>query len=304
MRAACDSLRRMRPLLGTYVEIGAAGASMEIMEAAVEAAFAAIATVHRLMSFHDEESDVGRLNRHAWQAPVEVHSWTFQVLQAALDMNARSNGLFDIRIAPTLQRLGLLPDHAGDHSAWRSLASGSGDIELLADKRVRFGSSGTRIDLGGIAKGFAVDRAIGVMRELGIPSGAISAGGDIRVFGQNGKTITIRHPAQPHLALCEITLREAALASSGAQFDPVEAFRVEKPAVIDPARGEAVSAILGASVKAHSCLLADALTKVVMLGGLTSASVLRHYGASAVLVSAEGEVYATPEWNDSAVLAA
>jgi hypothetical protein len=63
-------MRCARPLLGTFVEIAVAGASTAEMEAAVEAAFAAVATVHRLMSFHDEASDIGRLNRSAFDRPV------------------------------------------------------------------------------------------------------------------------------------------------------------------------------------------------------------------------------------------
>jgi FAD:protein FMN transferase len=132
------------------------------MEAAMEAAFAAIGAVHRLMSFHDEGSDVSRLNRGAYEAAIRVHPWTFEVLEIALDLHSRSNGIFDIRIAPALQKLGLLPYHGGDLAGEAPRISGHGGIELLAGQRVRFRDRATQIDLGGIAKGFAVDRAIDV----------------------------------------------------------------------------------------------------------------------------------------------
>jgi len=348
MQATCDRIRRARPLLGTFVEITAGGACAETLERGVEAAFGAIETVHRLMSFHEETSDVSRLNRAAARAPVEVHSWTYRVLRAALDVNVCSCGLFDIRIASALQRIGLLPGYAvdkvsplwpvpglnpgmtrppegkspsesvdnrldpqtrsgGGHDGITQAAEYGeqhGEIELLPSNRVRFGSKAMKIDLGGIAKGFAVDRAIDVLREHGITTGLVNAGGDLRVFGQVGEMITIRHPADPRLALCELALCEGALASSGTRFDPFEASTAQGPALIDPVRGEPLSAIVGASVKAPSCLIADALTKIVMLGALSSAPVLRHYGASAIFVTKQGVVYATPEWNDRAVLAA
>jgi thiamine biosynthesis lipoprotein ApbE len=77
-------------------------------EAAVEAAFSAVATVHRLMSFHETDSDVSRLNRSAASHAVKVHDGTYQVLEATRDLYRRSGGMFDISVAPALQTLGLL----------------------------------------------------------------------------------------------------------------------------------------------------------------------------------------------------
>jgi len=304
MPPTCDNIRRLRPLLGTFVEVAVAGAAVADMEAAVEAAFAAIGTVHRLMSFHDEESDVGRLNRGAFEAATSVHRWTFQVLEAALDIHRRSNGLFDIRIAPALQQLGLLPYHAGDLAHDAALTSGHGEIELLAGDRVRFGGRATRIDLGGIAKGFAVDRAIDVLRLLGMPSGLVNAGGDLAAFGPRGLMVRVRDPGHPSRVLCQIELRDEAVASSGPQFNPLQSLDVNCPAVIDPASGEPVRAVIGATVRAPSCLFADTLTNVVMAGGPSAAPLLRQFDAGALFVSVEGEIYITPEWRDAAVLAA
>jgi thiamine biosynthesis lipoprotein len=274
------------------------------VEAAGEAAFAAIETVHRLMSFHEETSDVSRLNRHAFEALVRVHPWTFQVLEAALDLYRHSRGAFDIRIAPTLQKLGLLPYHGGDFPADARLDPGNAGIELSGGKRVRFRDRATRIDLGGIAKGFAVDRAIEVLRTHGMLSGLVNAGGDLAVFGPNGFRAAIRDPGLPSRILCPVELRDAALASSGAGFDPFRSLAAKSLSVIDPVSGEPALAIAGATVRARSCLLADALTKVVMTRGIASLPLLRQFGASALFVSAKGEVYVTKEWQDAAVLAA
>jgi thiamine biosynthesis lipoprotein len=175
---------------------------------------------------------------------------------------------------------------------------------LLAGDRVKFGDLATRIDLGGIAKGFAVDRAIDVLRDLGMPSGLINAGGDLAVFGPRDLMVGVRDPGQPSRVLCRIELRDAAIASSGPQFNPLQSLDVTCPAVIDPASGEPVYAVIGATVRASCCLFADALTKVAMIGGHSSASLLRQFDAGALFVAADGEVYITPEWRDAAVLAA
>ena len=109
METASASIRRARPLLGTFVEIAVAGTTIPAMEAAVEAAFAAVAMVHGLMSFHEPDSDVSRLNRGAASGAVRVHDWTYQVLDTACELHRRSAGMFDVAVAPALQKLGMLP---------------------------------------------------------------------------------------------------------------------------------------------------------------------------------------------------
>src|SRR5262245_23305087 len=142
MEAAHVSIRRARPLLGTFVEIAAAGNTVDTMEAAVEAAFSAVATVHRLMSFHENGSDVSRLNCGAALGAVQVHDWTYQVPAAACDLRRRSAGAFDISVATALQRLGLLPgkpalsdpsprlrgEGRGEGASPRVHACGTGDL--------------------------------------------------------------------------------------------------------------------------------------------------------------------------------
>jgi thiamine biosynthesis lipoprotein len=291
MEAAPVSIRRARPLLGTFVEIAVDGQTFDAAEAAVEAAFAAIATVHRLMSFHEADSDVSRLNRGAALGGVRVHDWTYQVLEAARDLHRRSGGMFDISVAPALQRLGLLP---GGHDR----------IQLLAENRVRFADPSVKIDLGGIAKGFAVDRAVEALLGQGIAEGLVNAGGDLRVFGPRSHAVDIRDPRQPDRALYRVALRDAALASSAGRFDPTCSRHALFSGVIDPATAMPVRSIIGATVCAPSCVIADALTKVVMNAGEGAAAILEHYGANALFVSARGQVHITADWKNEVHLAA
>src|SRR5471030_903585 len=100
-----SSRRRARALLGTFVDIAADGDDAD----AIDAAFAAIATVNRLMSFHSPDSDVSLLNREAARRPAQVHPWTYQVLEAAQELHRGAQGYFDIAIAPLLRAQGLLP---------------------------------------------------------------------------------------------------------------------------------------------------------------------------------------------------
>ena len=159
-------------------KIQASGASKADLNAGIDAAFEAVASVHRLMSFHEPDSDVSRLNRLASVHPVSVDPWTYEVLRIAVELHFRSRGAFDITIAPDLQALGLLPG-LGEGSRDVPEARSANQVELLGDKMVRFAGPGIRIDLGGIAKGFAVDRALDALRGFGIVNGLVNAGGDL-----------------------------------------------------------------------------------------------------------------------------
>jgi FAD:protein FMN transferase len=289
-------VRRARPLLGTFVEIEVVGAGAQA-DAAVEAAFADVAEVHRLMSFHEADSDVGRLNREAQVRPVVVHDWTYQVLQAAIELNRRSDGVFDIAVAPVLQAKGLLPRFDGDAAI--AGAPPREAIELLAGGAVRFREPEVRIDLGGIAKGFAVDRARDALGRFGVASGIVNAGGDMRVFGDAPQTVHIRDPRDPRRLICSITLANEAVASTARRFDPFQSDGTDDTAVINPATNTPADTLAGVTVRAPSCMIADALTKVVMIVGTDAGELLAHYGAGALLVSPGDDVQITPNLSDS-----
>jgi thiamine biosynthesis lipoprotein len=290
-------------LLGTFVEIAVAGAAGPAMHASIEAAFVAIEKVESLMSFHAAASDVSRLNNAASMGSIRVHSWTFQILRTAIDLHHQSAGTFDIAVAPILQGMGLLPAQPEcPASAARDQAT-TAAIELLPGQRVRFRHPNTRIDLGGIAKGFAVDRAIDVLREHGIPAGLVNAGGDLAVFGEEPLPVHIRDPRDPSHLLGHLGLCNEALASSASRSDRLLT-TATAAAVIDPHTRKPARGVLGTSVRAASCMLADALTKVAMLAGPSATRLLDRYRAGALLVFADGRVHMTADLARAVGLAA
>ncbi|MGA7325688.1 MAG: FAD:protein FMN transferase [Rhodomicrobium sp.] len=308
MEQTADSVRRARPLLGTFVEICAKGEALTELEAAVEDAFTAIAKVHRLMSFQEHDSDVSRLNREAHARPVKVDPWTYRVLEAALDFDRQSEGLFDIAVAPALQKIGLLPDITAMPTPLSAHPANKGmrgePLTLLQDRSVRFHGSGTRIDLSGIAKGFAVDRAVEVLKNHGVLTGLVNAGGDLAVFGTTPHPIHIRDPGNPRRLLCNVALCNEAFASSGPSFDPLTFHAAHASAIIHPATQRQVCTGEGVTVRASSCVTADALTKIVMIAGPESTDLLDHYGASALIVSPGGGIRSSPNWKGALKIAA
>ncbi len=274
-----DSVRRCRPLLGTFVEVTAWGEPARL-DRAVDAAFAAVTRVQTLMSFHDPASELSCLNREAACRAVTVDAWTSHVLATAKEIAGASDGAFDPTVAPVLQRWGLLPDlPLRKPGGWR-------DLELLSGHQVRFGRPLT-LDLGGIAKGFAVDCAVAALQANGAESGLVNAGGDLRAFGPRAQPVQLRDPGSPGRLAHGFRLQNAALATSAPTFSRSEGGGIVVSHLVDPATGSAFVAHVSVSVRAPTCLLADALTKVVFFGGPGAESVLARYDAEAFVLAAE-----------------
>ena len=298
-----DSVRRARPLLGTLVEITIGEPLHANVEHAIDAAFGTVERVHRLMSFHEDESDVGRLNRLAQLRPIAVDPWTFKVLETALELHKQSHKSFDITVARVLQLMGLLPGPMGRAASVALAADPADAIELLPGYHVRYRDPGIQIDLGGLAKGFAADRAVEVLQEHGIRRGLVNAGGDLAGFGPDPHLIQVRDPRDPRQLICGIEVRNEALASSGPRFDPVHSTSTSDAAIIDPSTNAPARTVAGATVRAPSCMLADALTKVVMIQGESAGSLLARYHADALTVSVDGVIRITQDWKGAASLA-
>lgn len=251
--------RRLRPLLGTYVEVGverdASGGRREVEEA-ISHAFEAIDEVQRRLSFHDPQSDLSRLNRAAGEE-VEMHPLSARVLGLARGMTHGSQGAFNCTVGGKLVRIGALPDLDGRCSLDSTLECGSAEDIEIRGRKARLARP-VRVTLDGIAKGFAVDLAVRALRRNGIVSGWVNAGGDLRVFGDAVLPVERREESGNLVPLGN--LRQAALASSWVKGTPDSRF----PGWIVGTEGSrAIPVRTGIySVIARSAWRADALTKV------------------------------------------
>ena len=274
-------MRRMRPWIGTFVEIRAETDHPHVLSVAVEAAFSAVARVHALMSFHDANSDLSRLNRSASFGPVMVDQWTYEVIAAGLRLSERSQGLFDFTVAAQLVAHGFLPVVA--HALVPDWQASWRDIELCDDRRVYFRRP-LWIDLGGIAKGFAVDQAVAALAANSARCGTVNAGGDLRVFGDVDQVIQVRDPSALQRVGHTLTMRNAALASSAPYFTSRRHGGRRVSPLINPRDGSSCIRSVSVSVQATDCLHADALTKVVLADPLASQKILKEYGAQALVL--------------------
>jgi FAD:protein FMN transferase len=273
--------RRAQPWLGTLVEITIADALGDAeLISCFNHVFARVADVHRLMSFHDPSSDVSRINHAAIGEWVEIHAHTYEVLRCALAMAAASGGIFDVSCAPKLVEWGYLPPPAGEPPQH---VPGRRALILQHGRRLKK-TCAAWIDLGGIAKGYAVDAAIAALQQSGIRSACVNAGGDLRAFGDVAYPVVIRHPLYPNAAALQTQLRDQALATSGAYFSRKRVDDRECSALVNGSNNQPVTASFSASVRAPTCMLADALTKVVMASANPRHPLLEQYGAAAFIM--------------------
>lgn len=279
-------VRRCRPLLGTFVEIATRGGDAS---AVLDRAFDVIRRIQDSMSVHDPSSELSRLNREAGRRTITVSGGLYDVLQRGWLAAERSAGAFDYTVAPRLASWGLRPAwlrrrHAGD---WRS-------VELLSGRRVRF-TRPVAIDLGGIAKGHAVDRAVETLREMGVESGLVNAGGDLRTFGGPAWRIHLRHPASGaalggHSSGGELSpvmdLRDAAIATSAPGPSMARHRGRQVSHLVHPPSGSAVTAVCSVTVRAAECWLADVLAKVVLNAPDLAGDILAERHAQALVLTA------------------
>ena len=274
----CERVRRARPLLGTLVEISLAGRDANGLHEAANAAFETIASIHELMSFHSADSDISRLNNSAVESAVPLDPRTWRVIQLANQVSVASSGVFDITVGGAMMTRGALP------AMLRRLPERDvsyRDVELLADNCVRLRRP-LAIDVGGIAKGYAVDCAVEVLQTMGVERGCVNAGGDLRAFGDETVPVEVRDPANPAVTGARVNLQGHAFATS-ANYTPGESF--SSAGVVLDARNDApVVDGRSASVRATSCVIADALAKCVLILGQGSGPLLRHYGTDGFML--------------------
>lgn len=288
---------RAWPVLGTVVSVRI-HAAPAICEAALAAARAEMEAVQAAMSFHDRGSALSRLNRQAHLRPQEVAPQLWRVLRASLALARASDGCFDPSVGAALVRSGHLPAPTDDappagEARWH-------DVELLPGRRVRFHRP-LWLDLGGIAKGHAVDRAVAVLRRAGVEGGTVNAGGDLRVFGPQVETVRVRDPRQPARTTPLLQLRDGAAATSSDYFSRVQglgALVATGPALAasglgcGPVPPAVVPTRLGAGISVTVCapraIWADALTKVVLADASSAVHLLRQLHAQAALLDSDG----------------
>lgn len=246
-------ISRCKPLLGTYVVIRVeAPVSQNALMGLCDEAFAKIELIQRLMSFHDTNSELSFLNREASHRPCPLSSQMHRIIDTALNLSKATQGQYDISIAPQLVANGLLPKHADMASRY----FGNWQDIVLTSQQIYFRSP-MLLDLGGIAKGYAVDCAFDQIAHK-VDNLVINAGGDCRVKRWQDTEIAIKGTdLKGYQYLVKAPMQNAAVATSVHDHN--------RTTLVSPRCKSLVKKPYSATVFAEDCMTADAVTKIALL---------------------------------------
>ena len=306
------TLKRAQFLMGTLVELTAVAPSDAIAQASLTAGFQEIRRLENMLSTWIETSELSRVNQAAGLEPVGVSAETFELLRRALEAAEYTEGGFNIAIGPAVQ-LWNIPEAPRLPSAMElEIAAQYVDyrrIHLDQTRRTVFlEKPGMRIDIGGIGKGFAAEKAAAVMREIGATGGLVAVAGDFRVFGRRADgtawPIGIQHPRKPGKILAMLDAIDEAISTSGDyeryfMKDGVRYHHILDPETLQPAR-----LCRSVTIIAQDATTADALaTGVFVMGPVRGMALVERLGLGAVIVDAQGMVIVSARLRDRVKLA-
>ncbi len=301
--------KKSRAMMDTYVSITVVSESEQVSQDAIEQAFAAIETFGNRINFYSDKSELAMINRSAGTAGVSVSTETLDIIDKALFVADASNGAFDPTIGPLIQLWNFhepVKPHPDDIKNRLPLVNyrhvsidKDRDVVMLKEKNML-------LDLGGIAKGYAADIAVDVLKKNGISSGLVVIAGDIRAFGSKpgGKpwNIGIRNPRQKNRAdeiIAKMQLTDKAISTSGdyERFFIQDGVRYHH--LLNPGTGFPAMTIRSVSIIADKGVFADAFsTAVFVLGPEKGMDLVNKMNMEAVIIDNNGTIYTTEALKD------
>ena len=280
-------LKDVQNLLGTFVTITVVHPDVAEGIRALHGAFDEIRRIQGLMSVHRQDSEVTRLNRGGFCHGLSDD--TLFVIQKAKDFSKLSDGAFDITVFPVVElwrektREGLVPT---DKEIRERLGLVNYRDVLVENRSIHFGKTGMGITLAAVAKGYAVDKAIEVLRQAHVKHGLVNAGGDIRCLGGKTETlpwrVAIRDPRNKDRVITTLELYNQAVATSGPYQRPFND-------IIHPKGGSPCWGVLSATALGGSAMEADLLATWMIVAG-TGCESIEHFAEKSFIIREDGTI--------------
>jgi thiamine biosynthesis lipoprotein len=291
--------KRTDAIMGTRIYVELWDDSETHANEAIDAVMAEMRHIDDLMSHYKPDSQLSKINQHAADAPVQVDKELFDLIKLSTHFSEITDGAFDITYA-SVGYLYNYPEHIHPTEAqieaalpavnWRNMKFND------ADHSVFFEHKGMRIDLGGIGKGYAVDKGIEVLQKRGIEHAVVTAGGDTRIIGDRmGRDwlVAIRHPDDPNKVVTRIPISNAAMSTSGDYERYFDENGVRYHHIIDPHTGHSASKVRSATIIGPTATQTDGMSKTAFVLGPEKALEIinRMPEYDAVFVGPDGKMY-------------
>jgi len=288
-------------IMGTRIAVEVWAPGKLEADKALDLVFDEMRRIDQTMSTYKPDSEVSRVNSLAAQQPVVISAELFDLLATAVEYSHITGGAFDI----TYASVGFMYDFRSRIKPTdKDIASALPAVNYRfleldkARRTIRFAKPGVRIDLGGIAKGHAVDRGIAILQSLGIEHASVTAGGDTRIIGDRMGApwiVGIRHPDDKARVIARVPLVDTAISTSGDYERYFDENGVRYHHIIDPASGHSASRVRSATILAPTATRTDGLSKTAfVLGAEKAIEIYERLGdVDAILVTPEGKVLYT-----------
>ena len=293
-------VKRAQMHMGTLVTVTAVGQTDTVAQEAVAAAFREIHRLEELLSTWIPASELSRVNAAAGRDAVAVSAETFELLTRSMEIAELTGGGFNIAVGPAVEAWSVterMRIPAQDELDRLKTIVDPAQVRLDARARTVFLlKPGMRVDVGGIGKGFAADRAVAVMQTAGATAGVVALSGDIKTFGRspNGARFRfgIRHPRNDGAVLADLDLENEAISTAGDYERYFERDGVRYHHILDPVTLEPARQCQSVTVIASEGTLADGLDTGLFVMGPEQGMALveRLDGVEAVIVDREGKV--------------
>lgn len=296
-QAPQDIQKRTQVVMGTLAEISVRESDREKARIAIDSAFAEMRRIENLMSAHIADSEVSRLNKSAGEDFMPVSPEMAEVIRVAIRVGDLSQGAFDITIGPVVN----LWKFDDEHPSIPAVDVLKKAVELVNYKdmeikegKIRLTRAGMQLHLGAIAKGYGVDRAIGVLRKSGIRDAIVNAGGDLMATGTRNVeklwVIGIQHPRKPENIIASFAVKDRAVATSGDYQKYFIRDNIRYHHIFNPADGTPASGVTSVTIAANTAMEADALaTAVFVLGAEKGLRLIESLeNTEAMIVSEDG----------------
>lgn len=280
--------------MGCVYTIDSYGNDLARLREAAAAALDEVDRIDRLMSHYKKDSELSRVNREAAKAPVKVDPELFDFIAECLRYSRESEGAFDITVGPLMKAWGFFKGEGrmpGETELARARHSVGYQHVILSrkDGTIFFDKAGVEIDLGGIAKGYAVDRAVAVLKHRGVTSALFSAGGSTTYAlgappGKQAWEIEIQDPVARDRIATRVQLKDLALSVSGSYEKFFELNGKRYSHIMDPRTGLPVQGVLSVVVITGDGLRGDALDNVFYVFGVNrSRASMKKFSASEII---------------------
>jgi len=295
--AHADWYQQQRDIMGTRVSVELWHAEASVATDCSQRVFDEMDRIDALMSSYLDSSELSYINDNAGIAAVEISDELALLVEKSLYFSEISQGAFDI----TYASIGYAYDYRkrqqpSDQSVAKKLPAIDYHHIELANSKIRFNNNAVRINLGGIAKGYAVDRAVDIIGQCGIGKAMVSAGGDSRIVGDRvGRpwVIGIQHPRDPEGIVLRLPLTDSAISTSGdyERFFIDNGERVHH--IINPSTGRSAAASWSATVIGSDAMTTDALsTTIFILGAVKGLALIESLdGIDAIIIDSNGKLH-------------